>query len=346
LRASVIIVNYNGREHLETCLSSVVNRFTQVDEVLLVDNASSDGSAEYVEELFPQVRVVRSGENLGFGPANNLGACQAAGEYLVFLNPDTAVEPGWMEALIRALDENPSAGLVTSKILQMAEPGKISGCGNELHYTGLALGRGMGMDRDAFTKVEDVAAISGASFAVRKDVFVALGGFDTDFFMYVEDTDLSLRARLAGYRILHVPQSVVYHDYALHFGPRKAFYLERNRYLMLLKSLQWQTLLLLLPALLLAEAVTWGFVILRQRRCFANKLEAYGWVLVHWSDILQKRRQVQMSRRVRDRDLIAQCTYRLAYEQTGDGPLAWLAHHVFDPLFFFHQKLVLLLMWW
>jgi len=346
LRASVIIVNYDGRDHLGTCLSSLLSSITQDDEVLLIDNASTDGSADYVEQAFPRVRVVRNQDNLGFGQANNLGARLAAGRYLAFLNPDTAVEPGWLEALIGVLEDTPYTALTTSKILQMAEPEKVSGCGNEMHYTGLTLGRGMGMDGNAFTEIEEVTAISGASFAVRKDVFMALGGFDADFFLYVEDTDISLRARLAGYRILHVPQSVVYHNYALHFGPKKTFYQERNRYLMLLKSLRWGTLLVLSPALLLAEVVTWGFVLLREKKRLINKLQAYGWIVTHWSDIVRKRRQVQKLRRVRDRDLVSQCTYRLAYEQTGSGPLAWLAHLVFDPLFFVLQKSALMLIWW
>jgi GT2 family glycosyltransferase len=345
-RASVIIVNYNGREYLEPCLSSVVRSLGPRDEILLFDNASTDGSAGFVEQAFPQVRIIRSEENLGFGSGNNLAARQAAGLYLAFLNPDTTVEPGWLEALITALDRNPEIGLATSKILQMDRPDRVSGCGNDVHCSGLALGRGMGLHRDAFSEVEDLAAVSGASFAARKDLFQALGGFDGDFFMYVEDTDLSFRTRLAGFRLVYAPRSVVYHDYKLRFGPRKTFYQERNRYLMLLKNLRWPTLLLLSPALLLAEVMTWGFVLLREKGRWRNKLDAYGWILAHWPGIMAKRRQVQASRKARDRDLIALWTHRLAYEQTGAGALAGLARLVFDPLFFLCHRLALAAVWW
>lgn len=202
------------------------------------------------------------------------------------------------------------------------------------------------MGRDAFAEVEEVASVSGAAFAVRKDVFEKLGGFDADFFLYMEDVDLSLRARLAGYRVLYVPCSVVYHNYALHFGPQKTLYQERNRYFVLLKSLRWRTLLALLPALLLAEVVTWGFVLLRDRRYPFNKFHAYALVVAHWNDIMKKRRRVQALRQLSDRDLIAQCAHQLAYEQTGSDVFVWLAHMVLDPLFCLFRRLAMLLVRW
>jgi len=345
-RASLIIVNYNGRDDVDRCLRSLGQDGEADYEVILVDNASSDGSAEHVSAYYPQVRLIRSESNLGFGAGNNLGAAQARGEYLAFLNPDTTVEPGWLEALIAVLESDPGIGLATSKILQMDSPNKVSGCGNEVHCSGLALGRGMGLDSDLFADMEELAAISGAAFAARRDVFESLGGFDDDFFMYVEDTDLSFRTRLAGFRIVHVPGSVVYHDYTLSFGPRKTFYQERNRYLMLLKSLRWGTLVILSPALVLAEAVTWGFVLLREKSRLRNKLDAYRWVLTHWSSIMEKRRLVQRARRAPDRSLLKLLTHRLAYEQTGTGAVTVLARFVFDPLFFLCHRLALLGVWW
>lgn len=345
-RASVIIVNYNGRKHLGKCLNSLLKQKYQDYEIILVDNGSTDSSADYVEQEFPQVRVTRNGTNQGFGQGNNVGARWAKGEYLAFLNPDTAVEPGWLESLIAALESDPQAGLATSKILLLADPGRINTCGNDVHVTGLTLCRGVGMDRDAFGDVTEVSAVSGAAFVAPREVFEALTGFDETFFMYMEDTDLSWRARLAGYRCLYVPQSVVHHDYSLRFGPLKTFYQERNRYLMLLKSLRWCTLLVLLPALLLAEAVTWGFVLVRDRRRVANKLRAYAWVVRHWSEVMESRRQTQELRKVRDRDVMALCSYRLNFEQTGKGSLSHVCHVVFDPLFFVLQRLVLALVWW
>ena len=276
----------------------------------------------------------------------NLGAQHARGQVLACLNPDTTVEPGWLDHLIAALQANPRVGLVTSKILLMSDPQRINTCGNDMHCTGLTLCRGLGMDSHAFAEPTEVDAVSGAAFAIRRETLETLGGFDPDFFLYMEDTDLSWRARLAGYACLCAPQSVVHHDYSLRFGPRKTFYQERNRYLMLLKSLRWGTLVALLPVLLLGEAVTWGFVLLRERRNFGNKLRAYAWVFRHWRHIMEARAATQSLRRVRDRDLIAQCTHRLGFEQTGPGFIARVAHVVFDPLFFLLHRLALTLVWW
>jgi GT2 family glycosyltransferase len=343
-KASVIIVNYNGRRYLDQCVRSLLNEGPHDYEIILVDNASTDGSAEYVQRCFPQVRVIGNGSNSGFGHGNNLGARWAKGKYLAFLNPDTAVEPGWLRALISALESDPQAGLATSKILMLADPSQINTCANDVHCTGLTLCRGLGKDRDAFAEKTEVSAVSGAAFAIRREVFETLGGFDERFFLYMEDTDLSWRARLAGYRCLYVPQSVIRHDYNLCFGPHKTFYQERNRYLMLLKNLRWRTLLVLMPALLLAEMVTWGFVLLKDRKRLKNKLRAYAWIVKHWRTVMESRRKVQETRQVADRDLVARCIHTVAFEQTGDSKTARVAHLVFDPLFsMFHRAALALI---
>jgi GT2 family glycosyltransferase len=345
-QASLIIVAYNARAYLEKCLTSVLETSGENCEVILVDNASSDGSAELAAQKFPHIRIIRNGDNRGFGQGNNIGAQAATGDYLVFLNPDTIVGPRWLEALITALEAEPRAGLATSKILLMNDPEQINTCGNTIHLTGLALCRGLRHSKDAFSRRESVAAVSGAAFAIRRELFEQLGGFNEDFFLYMEDTDLSWRARLAGWDCLYVPESVVLHDYTLRITPHKVFYQERNRYLMLLKSLRWLTLLILFPALLLAEVVTWGFVIGNDREHLGNKWHAYQWIVKHWSAILNKRRAVQGLRRVPDRALLRSTGYRMDFEQTDRSFIASLAHLVFDPLFFLLRQLAFVLVWW
>lgn len=342
-RCSVVIVNYNGWRYLPPCLNSLLSNFNPNDEIIVFDNASTDGSADYVAQHFPTVQLIRSESNLGFSRGCNLGAQAATGRYLAFLNPDTVVVPGWLDALLEALVADPQVGLVTPKILLLKDKEIINTCGNDIHYTGLTLCRGVGQQRNALSSQNEVDAVSGAAFVILRELFTRLGGFDHTFFMYMEDTDLSWRARLAGYRCWYVPEAVVYHDYTLRFGPQKTFYQERNRYLKLLKSLNWRTLLALLPALLLAEIITWGFVLVRERRNLANKLRAYLWIATHWPQIRRSRQQVQALKQISDRELIARCAYRLAYEQTGGGPIAQAAHLVFDPVFYWLQRVALIL---
>jgi GT2 family glycosyltransferase len=347
MRASIIIVNYNGLHNLEQCLNSVLKSNDSDAEIIVVDNASQDGSIEMVKQNFPQVSLICLPENVGFGEGNNRGASQANGDYLAFLNPDTVVESNWLKALIEPLETDPSAGMVTSKILLLNKPETINTCGNDIHISGLTLCRGMGCPATDYNLLKSVAAISGAAFALRRDLFNTLTGFDPLFFLYMEDTDLSWRVRLAGYRCLFVPNSIVYHDYTLRFGPRKIFFQERNRYLMLLKCLRWPTLIVLMPTLIFAEVVTWGFTLWRDRSSIRNKLSAYGWIWSSWHQIMIKRSTTQgLRRQTRDRDLLALMTARIDYGQTGNTWVSKLAALIFDPLFTLLRGLVLIVVWW
>jgi GT2 family glycosyltransferase len=338
-RCSVIIVGYNHRTDLLRCLASL--RGSTAAEIILVDNGSSDGTAEAISALFPEVHLVRSCENLGFGRACNLGARLANGHALAFLNPDTLVTPGWLEALVQALNRDPKAGLATSKVLLLHDRERINTCGNDVHLTGLTLCRGLGSPWDSLTDASEVAAVSGAAFAIHRELFWRLGGFDPTFFLYLEDTDLSLRARLAGYHCVYVPDSIVYHHYRLRFAPLKIYFQERNRYLILLKTYCWRTLCLLIPVLLLAELITWGFVLLWHRRRWRDKASAYLWIARHGRDVLAQRRATQVLRRVGDGALLAQAVGRLDYYQTGQGLAPRLARIVFDPFFLLWRRLAI-----
>jgi len=343
---SVLIVNHNGGADLAACLDSLRNADYDAYEVIVVDNASTDGSTDHLGESYPDVRLIGSAENLGFGGGNNLAATHARGEYLAFLNPDTVVDPGWLRALIETLERDTWTGLATSMVLLKESPERVNACGNAMHTTGLTLCRGMAADRAAYPFEEEVDAVSGAAFAMRRSLYEALGGFDEAFFLYMEDTDLSLRARLAGYTCRYVPGSIVYHDYQLRFGPRKTYYQERNRCRMLLKTLRWGTLASLAPTLLLGEIVTWGFALLRDRGHLTNKLEAYVWVARHWREIMAARRATQATRRVRDRDLLSRTTHHLALDQVERGPLQRLAQFLLDPLFLGFRWLSLAVIRW
>jgi GT2 family glycosyltransferase len=342
--ASIITVNTNELHRLVKYLPSLTASRGDF-EVLIADNGSQDGSLEYLSAQYPAVRTLALGNNLGFCAANNRAALSARGEFLVFLNPDTQVDPDWLVRLLRPF-EDPAVGLTTAKILLMSRPDTINTCGNDVHLSGLTLCRGMGSDQTHYSASDDVAAVSGAAFAIRRDLFQQLGGFDEEFFLYMEETDLSCRARLAGWRCVFVPESIVWHDYSLRFGPVKVFYQERNRYRMLLKNYRWPTLLLLLPALLLAEAVTWGFVLGNDRPNWRNKLRAYGETANHFREILRRRKETQALRKNRDRDLIRRTGASLDFAQTTRSPMAFWAGIVFTPLFFLFRLAVLLLLWW
>ena len=342
--ASIITVNTNERHRLEVYLPSVFASRGNF-EVIISDNGSTDGSMEFIEASFPNARVVRNGRNLGFAAANNRAAKISEREILVFINPDTAVHPDWLYYLIQPFEDR-RVGLTTSKILLMSDPEKINTCGNAMHLTGLTLCRGMGASRKLYDDMDEVDAVSGAGFAIRRELFEILGGFDEDFFIYMEETDLSLRARLNGWKCIYVPRSIILHDYELRFGPNKVLYQERNRYMMLLKTLKWRTLLTLLPAYLLAEVVTWGFVITSDRAHWRNKFRTYHWTMANWRTILNKRKETQQLRKVTDRELLKDVGSRLNYGQVATRPVVILADWIFTPMFVLLRTMTRLVIWW
>jgi GT2 family glycosyltransferase len=313
--ASIIVVATNERHHLVDLLPSVAAQTYPTFEVLIVDNGSTDGTPEYVELNFPTFRVVRNAANLGYLRANNRGFDAARGDVLVVLNPDTQVELDWLAELVATLERHPEAGLATSRILMYYERDQINACGNDIHVTGLAFCRGLGRPRRSYEDEKPVAAISGCSFAIRRSVLEAIGPFDESLNPYLEDTDLSWRARLAGYSILYAPRSIVYHKYALRMRPQKFAYLEENRHIVLAKTLRWRTLLVLAPALLLAELMIWSFAILRGRAYLAAKCRAYWRLLSAWPDVLRRRQRMQALRRVEDKDLLPLLSVRIPLDE-------------------------------
>ena len=187
----------------------------------------------------------------------------------------------------------------------------VNTCGNTVHLAGFAACRGLGESVSAYAAAADVAAVSGAAFAVRRELFARLGGFDECFFLYVEDTDLSWRAWLAGARCRYVPHSVVAHQYTLHVSAGKFYYLERNRAQMLIKSLTGRTLVILAPALLACEAMIWGYALLRGRAYVAAKARAVRWLWEYRTDLRARRRAVQAERVTGDDVLLAHMGVRL-----------------------------------
>jgi hypothetical protein len=313
-KPSIILVVYNGMQYLPDCLTSVMAECESYpgSEVVVVDNASSDGSDGWVAAQYPEVRLVRQQNNVGFAAGSNLGAASAHGDVLVFLNQDTKVLPGWLKALVEGLANQENIGLTTSKLLIMSQPEQIHLSGQDVLFTGMIFGRGSRRAANEFTEAQAVGAVSGASFAIRRELWERLGGFDEDFFMYYEETDLSWRAWLLGYSSWVIPDSVALHDAGDKPSVRATYYLARNRPRLLLKHWKWQTLVLISPALLLTELLEWAYLLRLGPRHAGNKLRAWAWLLAHLGQICRARRLVQAGRVVKDVQLLVQCAYALA----------------------------------
>jgi hypothetical protein len=242
---SVIVVNWNRREMLGRALASVARQAGVSFEVIVVDNGSTDGSADMAETAFG-ARVIRTARNLGFCAANNQGIREARGEFVALLNNDAEAEPGWLEALWRACSSAPGVGMAASKVLVHEDPRYIDKAGHLIYLDGQNRGRGSGaLDQGQFDRQEEVLWPDGCAAMYRKAMLDQIGGFDEDFFAYGDDAELGLRARIAGWSCLYTPRAVVRHHRGATLGrdsARRLALIERNRVLLAVKLFPWSLL--------------------------------------------------------------------------------------------------------
>jgi GT2 family glycosyltransferase len=280
---SVVIVNYNGCHFLDDLFASLAHQTRPADEVILVDNASTDGSVAHVSARFPWVRTIALSQNVGFAEGNNVGVGRARGEYIALLNSDTTVDERWLEDLVSALDGDARAGAAVSKIYLAAAYPRLDCAGAEFNNLGFCWGRGANqLDRGQFDRPCEVPALTACAMLLRRE---ALGGqslFDARLFMYYEEFDLSLRVRGRGYTIVYVPTAVVLHKRSQSVkGATKRpivfqqFYGNRNRVKILLKYYPASVLLSSWPLIGLS-LLYWNMVFLRERglRFFIGSVSA------------------------------------------------------------------------
>ncbi len=246
---SVVIANWNGRHLLDECLGSLLAQHVADLEIILVDNGSYDGSAEYVREHYRDVRVVSLPENLGFAGGNNAGIRVAAGKYIALLNNDAKADPAWLTSLLAEAEASPrSIGMWASKILSYGNPDIIDNVGLLLYPDGMGRGKGrLEKDEGQYDQTGEAFFPSGCAGFYRREMLDEIGLFDEEFFAYADDVDLGLRARLAGWQCIYVPSAKVFHKYSASssaHSPFKAFLVERNRIRVLLKYYPMEMILI------------------------------------------------------------------------------------------------------
>lgn len=313
---SIIVVNFNGGEKLRRCLQAMLATAAEA-EIVVVDNASSDGSAEIPSPLASRIRFIRNAVNVGYAAGLNQGADASSGGLLVFANMDTVPEPGWLEPLASALRENPQVAAVNPLLLLM-DGLSVNAAGQRIHVTGLGFNHGLGEPAGKFgNRMFAVDGIHGAFFAMKRSTYERVGGFDATGFLYHEDVNSSWLLRLAGYELCCVPASRVRHDYFLSMHADKFHLLERNRIAMLMAYLRPGTLLALLPVLIFTELLAWGYAIMRRHGFRGAKWRSYGWAIAHRQQIRERRRLAAKLRRVGDFRLLAGLSWAYDWGQFG-----------------------------
>jgi len=302
--ASVVVVTWNGRRHLASCLDALQAQTFKGFETIVVDNGSSDGSAELIETQYPSVRLIRSATNLGFAGGNNLGIRSSNTLYVVTLNNDTTADPGWLGSLIEAAEGNPELGSVASKMVFAHDPATINSCGIALDPAGIAWDLWGGYPAAAVDRPHRVFGACGGAALYRRAMLDDVGVFDEDFFAYLEDVDLAWRARLRGWDSVLAPEALVLHAHSGTLGegsPLKRFLLARNKVWTVVKCAPDPDFWRWLPVIATYDvgAATFGAARQRDWASVRGRLAA----LRNLDGALRKRRDIQARRSVHDGNL-------------------------------------------
>lgn len=317
---SIIVLNFNGKDHLKTCFESLKRQTYLNYECIMVDNASVDGSIEYVKKNFPWVKVIQNKENLGYAGGNNVGVKQVNGDYIVILNNDAEVDAHCLEEMVRVVQSDSLIGICGCKMLDSNRKTSISSVGSSCDIYGFPYPIGAGeMDNNQYRLVTDVFLIAGAGFIIKSGLWNKLGGFDSKYFVYMEECDLCWRAQLVGYRVVVNPSATLYHPaigattgklaYA-----KKRYFMERNTQRTLIKNYSLPTLFTILPryfALILAETIFF-LSIQRNFNLVSSNFKSTLWNIKNFKDTWHSHEIVQQSRTVDDRSIQSKMIHKSA----------------------------------
>ncbi len=312
----VLVLNYNGRSWLEACFRTLrATRYPNF-RMVLVDNASTDDSVAFVRTHFPEVEIFQTGANAGFSRAYNMAVAASTADYVVLLNNDVEVDPGWLAPLIDYLEHHPRTAAVQPKLrsLQDRRFFEYAGAsGGMMDVYGFPFLRGrvfdtIEEDRGQYDDVAPVFWTTGAALVARRSAYLEVGGMDEDFVHHMEEIDMCWRWHLAGYSLAVVPQGVVYHHAGATISPdsyRKVYWNHRNSVFMLLKNYSAASLWRYLPVRIMLDAAVMGWALARGEGFrFRAVAAAWGWILRHLPMIRRKRRAVQHRRKTCERVIL------------------------------------------
>jgi len=331
----VVVLTFDAERHVDACLGSLARLDANgLDAaVLVVDNGSSDRTVAAVRARFPGVELLETGKNLGFAGGADVGleaALARGADWIYLLNPDTDVDPAFLAEAVAVGEADPGAAAVQSLLLLHPERDLVNTAGNQVHFLGFGHCGGFRAPRASVGDgPREIPFASGAAVLLRAAALRQVGLLDPELFLYQEDQDLGLRLRLAGWRARLAPRSLVWHHYAFSRNPQKLYWLERNRYLVLLKNLRLRSLLVLAPLLLLAEVAMLALAL--AGGWLGPKLRADAALLSPrlWAHLKAERARVAALRRIPDSELARWFTPALDFEGLEGG---WLPRLLRAPM--------------
>lgn len=315
-------------QYIGKCLNSISKYHANV---VIVDNHSTDGTADFIEKNYPEITLIKSPKNTGFGTSVNLGVKQSKKEYVVILNPDVTTESNFVEELVKPIQEN--RNVITTPKTLLYDGSKINTCGNIAHFTGLAFTLGLGSETDEFNDYMYISGLSGVCFAIRRDIFLEIGGFDESLFLYMEDAELSWNINSKGLKILYVPTSIIYHDYKLKVPAEKIYYLETGRYTILKRYYTWREYILFFPSLMIAELFIWGY----------SLLKGYNGIKFKWQAIKDSLKTNIEKKECDRRNLIDSFEWEIPTDQLNYSILDKFIKKLGNYIFFLNYSFILIL---
>lgn len=292
--ASFIIVNWNGKHLLEECINSILGQSCQLFEIILVDNASSDQSVQFVRSRFAMVKIIELSENTGFTGGNIAGFKKAAGDIIVLLNNDAVLCEKWLEVMLVELQADSGVGFCSSKIV-IAGTDMIDSVGDTFTtaFTGTKMGEYE--PESIFNERRLVPGACAAAVIYKREMLDQIGFLDEDFFFNHEDTDLNLRAWLSGWKCLFVPEAVVWHKVSAsvgEFSDKGVYYFSRNNVWVWIKNTPTFFLLTCFPQRIIYELCSFAFFCIKKgkwRPFLRGKMDAFKNIPV----MLKKRKNIQ-----------------------------------------------------
>jgi GT2 family glycosyltransferase len=323
------ITTYNSEDYIEQCLESVLRVVYKPLTIVVFDNASLDDTPKILRDYEDRFRVTYSKKNLGYAEACNRIAKMSNDEFLFILNPDTVVKSDFLNPLVAAMIEDDKVAAAQPLVYLLNED-IINLTGKKRHILGFDWIKDFGATKPP--KPQLIESFSGSGVLMRRKVFNELGGYDSSYFMYYEDSDLSWRMSLSGYKIVFVPESVISHDYK--FVPdenlltlkRKLYLNERNRLTSLMKNYSLKTLVVLFPIFAFMEMSLLTYFLFKG--WLLEKLKGYASIFLNFDQIIKERRHVGRMRKVEDRELMKNMSCKLKFSHYEILPV----RYVIDPI--------------
>ena len=301
---SIIILNYNADQLLLDCVESIMKTNYDNFEIIVVDNASVDGSHIKCKEKFEKIRLIENEKNLGYCGGNNVGIKNAKGDFIVILNPDTTVEPNWLSELLSVYNKYGEA-LYQPKHLSLNDKSVFMSAGNMMNVFGFGYAREKGKkDINQYNTVEQIGYASGTCLFAPSSVFKKVGLLDPFIFLYHDDLDLGWRAAQLGIKSYYVPSSVIYHaeSYILGWNSEKFFWLERNRKYCLQTHYSKDTYSKIRPTLMLVDILVWLFYL--SKGFLGAKIRAELDLRKNRKKILERYEHLEHLKKISDKDLV------------------------------------------